>query len=1561
MAFGFFKILKGLVIKREGTITPDQITIVPNGTASTTTTIQSSQTVNRTLTLPDATTTLLGTNNTAAITNKTIDADSNTITNIENADIKAAAAIDATKIADGSVSSTEFQYINSVTSNVQDQLNAKEPTITVLPVAKGGTNSSTALNNNRNIVSSGGQIVESAAITADRALISDANGLPTHSVTTNSELAFVNGVTSAIQTQIDSKVAKAGDTMTGNLILNADPSVALGAATKQYVDSVAAGLDPKESVNVATTADLGATYATTPSNGRFTSAPTTLDGVALTVGMRILVKDQTDAKQNGIYTYTAVAQYTRAADMDGTPVAEVSAGNYTFTTQGTANIGKGFVVTGNGVLTLNTDNINWTAFSGASNAALRDLSNLTSPTAINQDLLPSGDNTRDLGASASRWNEAFVTTVSNPTGPLTLIGNDVINLDAVKVSLPQSTNDPSTPAEDNIYYNSVLDRVKLYDGTQWRIQATKDEDNFILNGYAESGTTGWAAYADAAQATPVDGTGGSPAVTITTTAVTPLSGQNSFLITKDAVNRQGQGVSVAFSIDDASKSKFMQISFDYIVNSGTFVASTGAADSDITVWIYDVTNGVLIQPSSYRLLASSTTNSFRFISNFNATSGSSYRLIFHCATTSAAAYALEIDNVAVERSNLVLSTDAIITDWQRYTPTTQGFGTITAVEAVWRRVGNSAEIRGRFTAGTVTAVEARLGLPSGLVSADTSVIPNIQTAGGGLVLYNVSSVAYAQTLIEPSVGYVTFGGYNAAAALTKLNGNQTSANGTITSFFANIPIAGWTTSPAIGANLVTQPTVAAKYTIATGVSASTTTPWNAATRIYDTNSAVTTGSGWRFTAPISGIYKVGFHVYSGGTTTNNSVYKNSVLDGFVQTSFNSTAASIGSYSVSLNSGDFIDVRPDVSATSSTFNGQISVERVSDVTTVTTINNFVDTFNSITNGDALTGVVGWATYADAAGAAPVDGAGGSPNVTFTRNTSNPLRGAASFIFAKDAANRQGQGASYDFTIDNSSKSKVLQIQFDSIVNSGTFVAGGQTTDSDVTVWVYDVTNARLIQPTTYKIFGGSTVVADKFVSNFQSSADSNSYRLIFHCSTTSANAYSLKIDNVVVSPTTLSYGTPITDWQNAGPITIGATTTAPTKGTISRDALLWRRVGNGIEVDLQYHQTTGGSAGSGEYLISLPAGLSIDTNIKPSFNGSFGSVSTGGAPAQGHPSFLGYGTIGDGTARGGFVGYAYSSTQIRFVAEISYSTYDIWKSSSFALSIATLGFGAKLFIPIQGWSAQVQSSDVNDQRIVSAVFGSNTANLAQTSGVNILFPSVSFDSHAAYTPATGTYRIPISGTYTFKVSEWFCNTDNYLAIFKNGTRLQMLASGQALYVQGGTATNQFVAGDLITFRSTTSADVIYSAGNYQCRIAVDRVANPASITSTETVAARYTVLVGATSSTSTPVNGATKVFDTHNAVTTGGSWRFTAPVRGLYRINTCLYAGSASVVEWSLYKNGSVDAYIGTSGNGIVCIGAPIVELNAGDYIDVRSLTSSTIAATGVGSGTQYIAVQKIGI
>ena len=204
---------------------------------------------------------VVGTSDLQSLTNKTIDADLNTITNIENADIKVGAAIDASKVANGSVSNTEFQYLDGVTSSIQTQLNSKqgsitgaattivssdltasravvsdasgkvaassvtsteldhltgvtsaiqtqlngkEPTITTLPISKGGTNSTTALNNNRVMQSSGGAIVEAAAITASRALISDTNGIPTHSTVTSTTLAFLDA-TSSVQTQLNSK------------------------------------------------------------------------------------------------------------------------------------------------------------------------------------------------------------------------------------------------------------------------------------------------------------------------------------------------------------------------------------------------------------------------------------------------------------------------------------------------------------------------------------------------------------------------------------------------------------------------------------------------------------------------------------------------------------------------------------------------------------------------------------------------------------------------------------------------------------------------------------------------------------------------------------------------------------------------------------------------------------------------------------------------------------------------------------------------------------------------------------------------------------------------------------------------------------------------------------------------------------------------------------------------------------------------------------------------------------------------------------------------------------
>ena len=146
--------------------------------------------------------------------------------------------LDAAKtLTSSAVTPTELGYVSGVTSAIQTQINSKEPTITTLPVAKGGTNSGAALNNNRNIISSGGAIVESAAITASRALASDASGIPVASATTDTELGYVSGVSSAIQTQINAKeptittlsVAKGG-TNSGTALNNSRIIVSSGSA-----------------------------------------------------------------------------------------------------------------------------------------------------------------------------------------------------------------------------------------------------------------------------------------------------------------------------------------------------------------------------------------------------------------------------------------------------------------------------------------------------------------------------------------------------------------------------------------------------------------------------------------------------------------------------------------------------------------------------------------------------------------------------------------------------------------------------------------------------------------------------------------------------------------------------------------------------------------------------------------------------------------------------------------------------------------------------------------------------------------------------------------------------------------------------------------------------------------------------------------------------------------------------------------------------------------------------------------------------------------------------------
>lgn len=169
----------------------------------------------------------------------------------------------------------------------------------------------------------------------------------------------VNTLDGALNTLDGAVVKLTGDqtiagtkTFSDYVVLSNIPTQQNHAATKAYVDSVAAGLDVKQSVRVASTGNVDVA----------TGGLLTVDGVTLVAGDRVLLKDQTTASENGIYVVVDGGAWTRAVDMneDGEFV-----GAFFFVEEGTLNADNGFVCTTNGPVTVGTTAIAFAQFSGA--------------------------------------------------------------------------------------------------------------------------------------------------------------------------------------------------------------------------------------------------------------------------------------------------------------------------------------------------------------------------------------------------------------------------------------------------------------------------------------------------------------------------------------------------------------------------------------------------------------------------------------------------------------------------------------------------------------------------------------------------------------------------------------------------------------------------------------------------------------------------------------------------------------------------------------------------------------------------------------------------------------------------------------------------------------------------------------------------------------------------------------------------------------------------------------------------------------------------------------------
>ena len=216
----------------------------------------------------------------------------------------------------------------------------------------------------------------SAALESRIATVSST--MATSIANSNSAIAALSAT---MATSIVTRLALAGGTMTGNLILNADPTVDLGAATKQYVDNLtASGIHFHESVRVENPGALTVTYnngtagvgATLTNAG--TQAALVIDGITMVVDDRVLIYEQADATQNGVYVVTNVGSpstnwvLTRSADTDTSGDADANSldeGSYFFVEEGNTGAGESYICNTPGTITFGTTEITFVQFSSS--------------------------------------------------------------------------------------------------------------------------------------------------------------------------------------------------------------------------------------------------------------------------------------------------------------------------------------------------------------------------------------------------------------------------------------------------------------------------------------------------------------------------------------------------------------------------------------------------------------------------------------------------------------------------------------------------------------------------------------------------------------------------------------------------------------------------------------------------------------------------------------------------------------------------------------------------------------------------------------------------------------------------------------------------------------------------------------------------------------------------------------------------------------------------------------------------------------------------------------------
>ena len=610
------------------------------------------------------------------------------------------------------------------------------------------------------------------------------------------------------------------------------------------------------------------------------------------------------------------------------------------------------------------------------------------------------------------------------------------------------------------------------------------------------------------------------------------------------------------------------------------------------------------------------------------------------------------------------------------------------------------------------------------------------------------------------------------------------------------------------------------------------------------------------------------------------------------------------------------------------------------------------YNNFENGL----ITGWSTFNTTLTSGLPTGtitAGSAAITTFSTTTTNPISGTYSLQAASSGAWTAGHGFISDsFTVEREDLAMPLfyEFSYEIAANATNANWSGQIDSQTFGVYIYDVTAGQWLQPSGFLGMNQITGVGN-VSGSFQSSIVSGQqYRLAVIALQASSGAITINFDSFYLGQTFLNTGCPVTDFISYTP------TCNWTSGyTIAGQ---YRRIGDSIECIVKL-TCTGAPLAATETTFSIPPGLSIDTTKLLS-------------PAQGAAP-----TYGDA------IGYDVSVTNLYLfrcqywttsTVKLFYQSASTGQESAVTTSVppswsTSDTIIARFCVPIVGFSSSVEMSNTTDTRVIAAQYTTNAGGALTADVTNITFSTLVYDTAASW---SGTvFTAPVSGYYQFQGmvnTSAAVNIDLFL--WKNSIKTYMVTQNRGVTsaVHGFSGSVYLNAGQTVSLRSDTAATLAASSTNHY--INVNRLSGPSVIASSESVYASYSITAAAATAVNVQFNFNNKVFDSHNSVTTGaGAWRFTAPISGKYEVSTSIINAAATNNTMVIFKNGSLFRNMGynivNSVTGGSIPGVTLVQLNAGEFIDVRSGSNTVTPTAGAFSGatlsnSNFIDIARVG-